>query len=519
MSKSLLAKISIHIALIIGLVFAIWGKTLNLGIWGDGFYFFNPIFKDTSAHLNIWTYNSMARLIWNLIIPVFRDNQMLYLLMQLIFFSVMVILVYLIATELTKNSTIGIVTSVIFLSNYGAVYEMLAEGNVNRFLDRVPNLLIVLVSLLFLIRFFNKKTKENLLLSYIIFTVGVFFGHFASFTMPFFVFYSIFSSFKRDYPLRSITKGVLIGGLFVFITLFITGHSDQKSSLPLSYYLNPQSRYIEKTFYILVPLIVPNDLVVRIGNSWPGGAIPRPYLNEVAIITVILIIISIVIGKYFYKKNKEIFKVYLACVLTMITTTALMIYTDPVKYDPFKYFDPGRQLFIQSIFYSLVLSIIVVTFLRKRKKYFLPSLVMFLAIFVIYNTKVSWKNISNNQYTYEGNKKYLSYIRSIYPKFNDDTVVVVGPRLMQMSTFIDEFYSPPTVTFVSAPEDIATILKKNKKNVYVIDVDYNVTSDGYYLPERVKIIDLSPYYQSGKLNLSQWGTEHIKDYESSYNIK
>src|SRR5258708_2364529 len=141
---------------------------------------------------------------------------MLYLLMQLIFFSVMVMLVYLIATELTKNSTIGIVTSIIFLSNYGAVYEMLAEGNVNRFLDRVPNLLIVLVSLLFLIRFFNKKTKENLLLSYIIFTVGVFFGHFASFTMPFFVFYSIFSSFKRDYPLISITKGVLIGGFFFF---------------------------------------------------------------------------------------------------------------------------------------------------------------------------------------------------------------------------------------------------------------------------------------------------------------
>src|SRR5258708_1244940 len=155
MSKSFLGKIFIDVALIIGLVFAIWGKNLNQGIWGDGFYFFNPIFKDTSAHLNIWTYNSMARLIWNVIIPVFRDNQMLYLLMQLIFFSVMVMLVYLIATELTKNSTIGIVTSIIFLSNYGAVYEMLAEGNVNRFLDRVPNLLIVLVSLLFLIRFTN----------------------------------------------------------------------------------------------------------------------------------------------------------------------------------------------------------------------------------------------------------------------------------------------------------------------------------------------------------------------------
>src|SRR5258708_9080602 len=146
MSKSLLAKISIHVALIIGLVFAIWGKTLNQGIWGDGFYFFNPIFKDTSAHLNIWTYNSMARLIWNVIIPVFRDNQMLYLLMQLIFFSVMVMLVYLIATDLTKNSTIAFLTSIIFLSNYDAFYYMLDEGNVIWFLVIIPYLFIVLVS-------------------------------------------------------------------------------------------------------------------------------------------------------------------------------------------------------------------------------------------------------------------------------------------------------------------------------------------------------------------------------------
>ncbi len=462
----------------------------------------------------------MARFIYEFLIPIFRDNMHGYLMFQIVFLIFLTISIYFLVLRLTKSKLISFTTCVIFSTNSGAIYEMMAEGNFNRFLDRVPNLIISVIALIYLVKFLEKRNKKrDLYIAYFLFAVGTYLGHYASFMFPFFVLYTIASYFNKKSIIKSLINGIKVAIPFLIVTLVIAINSDQKSGFPISYYLNPQSRYLEKIFYMLIPLIVPNQLVMKLASIWPSGPILRPYIPIVAVVTAFLIAISILIGIYFYRKNKNTFLIYSASIFSILIQNAFMIYTDPIKYDPFKYFDPGRQLFIQSIFYSIVLSMILVTFLKRSKKYSLPILLLLLTVFVIHNTQISWKNISDTQYLYEANKKYLIYIRSLFPKFNDDTVVVVGPRLMQMSTFVDYFYSPPNVTFASAPEDIAVSVKNDKKNVFVMDVDYNVTTDGKYLPERVKIIDLSPYYQSGKLSLSEWGTKHIKDYEVFYNIK
>ncbi len=196
-----------------------------------------------------------------------------------------------------------------------------------------------------------------------------------------------------------------------------------------------------------------------------------------------------------------------------------MIYTDPVKYDPFKNFGAGRHVFIQSIFYSILLASILVTFLEKKKRIYPIIIFIFLGVFAIYNTNLSWMDISSTQYIYQGNNLYLDYIKKIATNFKPGDTVVVGPTLNHASVYVNDFIVPSSVSFISAPEDIQKILNNDKKTIYVIDVDYNPTSDGYYLPERVKIIDFSKFYQEGKLDLTHWGEKPIKYYESLYNIK
>src|SRR6185369_12233674 len=129
--------------IISALIIFVWYKTLNQTLWGDGFYFFNPLFR--FGHLllpvNPWTYNIAARIIYEIFIPIFKDQMAPYFLLQIVFLIIMTLLIYAIAYALTENKLISFITSIIFSTNSGAIYEMMAEGNFNRFVDRVPNLI------------------------------------------------------------------------------------------------------------------------------------------------------------------------------------------------------------------------------------------------------------------------------------------------------------------------------------------------------------------------------------------
>lgn len=507
------SKIFLQLSFITGLIVIIWYKTINQGLWGDGFYWFNPNIPDVHIlpiNLNFTYYNLLSRNIFKIIMPIFRDNQKAYQILQIFFLIILTAAIYFVVLKLTKKTVIAFSSCVLFISNSGGMYEMMAEGNLNRFLERVPNLILVIIGIYFLFIFLETKKIKYLAISWILFAVGIYLGQFASFVLPFYTFLSVIYTFEIKNPIKSLIVGILIASLFLISNFMIIRNSDQRSGYKISYYLNPDQKFIEKTFLMTTPLIIPHEIVTKI----PGGV--YPYVHMVELYSLILVILGILIGIHLYKKDVYLFKLYLACVLTMLTGTALMIYTDPIKYDPFKNFQAGRQVFIQSIFYSIALSSIIYVYFSKQKKVYLTILFAFLTIFVVYNTNISWQQISENQYLYQANKEFFSYIKSLYPKFNSDTVVVVGTKLIASGNFINDFNSPPIVTFISAPEDIQRFAtKENKNNTFVIDVNYNPTPDGFYTPERVKVDDFTTLYRTTDLDLiSTWGTKKVTWFEA-----
>ena len=508
-------KILLHLSLLTSLIVIIWHKTLSQGLWGDGFYWFNPllrsyhIFPLDLAHP---VYNSLSREIFNIIIPLFQDSQTSYQLFQIILLILLTVAIYFAVLKLTAKTTLAFVSCIVFVSNYGGMYEMIAEGNLNRFLERVPNLIIVILGVYFLASFLQTKKPTHLFLSWLLFTVGLYLGHFASFILPFFLFFPVIYLFTLKKPIKSLTIGLAIALLFGISNFIIIRNSDQRSGLPLSFYLDPNQKFIEKTFLMTTPLIVPREIVI---NLAPTFSIRNPYLPLVRIYTIALIPISIAIGSWLYRHDKKLAKLYLACILSILGGTALMIYTDPVKYDPYKNFGAGRHMFIQSIFYAIALTSVIITFLQKHNKIFFPALFLFLTIFVVYNTNLSWRDIAAYQYLYEGNRKFFTYIKTLYPKFNSNTVVVLGSTLMHASSFLTVNYGPPFVNYISAPEDIQKFVPQDKSNVYLIDINYNPTPDGYYLPERVKIDDFTNLFRTTDVNLAEtWGTQKVTWFES-----
>lgn len=517
MNKVKTSNIFLQLSVITAIIFFIWHKTLDQTLWGDGFYWFNPGLRGAvklfPIDLSKTVYNTLSRNIFDFIIPVIRDNIAAYQLLQIVLLTILTATIYLVALKLTKKTLIAFTSCVLFVSNYGGMYEMMAEGNLNRFLERVPNLIFVVIAIYFLINFLETKKIKHLIISWILYFAGIYFGHFASFVLPFFVFFPIIYLFDIKRPARSLAFGISIALLFCFTNFEIIKNADQRSGYELSYYLDPSQRFVEKIFLMTTPLIVPRELVINLAHILH---IPNPYVSLVQFYSVVLIIFSIVVGKYFYSNNKQFFKIYLASVLTILSGTALMIYTDPIKYDPFLNFGAGRHLFIQSIFYSIVLASFLVNFFQNRKKYFPGIVFLLVTIFAVYNTNLSWRDVDATQYVYEGNKKYFSFIRSLFPKFNSETVVVVGPRIYAPSLFINEFYGPPKVSFVSAPEDIAVALKTaDKNNIFVLDINYNPTKEGYYLSDRVYIADLTEVYRKNDLDLvSTWGTQPVTWFEA-----
>lgn len=485
--------------LLIGLVFVVWWKTLNQTLWGDGFYYFDFWYIGTNTN----AYNFGSIMIHKIIAPIFRDNMNYYFLLQIILLACLTILIYYLALKLTSDKLIAFSTGVIFSSNYGSVFEMMAEGQLNRFLDRVPNFLFSILAAYFLVKFIKDKKIFNLVFSYTLFATGIFFGHYATFFLSFFVFYPTIFLFNSKDKIKSIFLGVLLAISFVALNFVITRNSDQKSDY-FSVLFDPSQKIIEKTFYQMTPLVISIDTPKLLAKYWLGKPLDYPQIPIVRVLTFFIVTLTVIGGYLIYKQDKNLFKLYLVCILCIYSTTAIMLTTDPFRFDPFKRFEGGRLLFIQSISYSIALSIFLKVVFQYWKKTTLLCMLFYLTLFITYNSGLIDKEINVGQYRYNGIKRYFSYIKDLWPQFNSESVVIlISPHLIASSNFVNRFYGPPYVKFVTNPVEIQPILKLNKNNIFVLDYDYERTTDGYYFPDKGRVVDLTDSYRQGKLNLHE----------------
>lgn len=485
-----------HLIIISIIIFVVWNRVQNQTLWHDGYEMFNSQFRGIWRQANL--FNIAGLMLYDLIIPIFRDNMSAYLLLQLIPLAVWTILIYFLTLRLTKSTLTAFGTAVIFSTNFGTVAEMLAEGNFNRVTDRMINFPLSLVAAFFLISCFRNKKFTYPILTFFFFYLGTYLGHYATFFLPFFIFYTLIYSFNKKCPLKSLLKGFLISAGFTVLNYLIIKDSNERSSFETAYYFNNAGTLLVKTIYFVTPMFYPRELFPFLGRLWH---LPYPYLPITGVLSVVWLLFSAIAAIYFWKKkekDKNSFKILLVCLSSILLSSFMMIYTDPIKFNPFKNPAVGHNHFVQSIFFSIAVTLLVSSLTKKLGRLSTLVFLTFVAIFAIYNTNLTWQFIDGTQYRYERVKKYSAYLKNLWPKFTPDTVVAGPTDIVSLGGFVNQYYGPPYVKFISAPEEIVKIKDLDRNKVYVLEYDYEI-ANGRYFKDRGRVVDLTRRYRSGEI--------------------
>lgn len=159
------------ISIIISLTFFIWHKILGQTFLGEGYFYFDKLRISMSLDIkSLFVYDNFAKIFFNIVIPIFRDNLFWYQFTALFLSAVLYISLYFILYKITKNKILSLTSAILFSANFIGSYEMLADGNYDRFVERVPNIIPAVFSFYFLFKYCKSKKIKDFLISFILFS-------------------------------------------------------------------------------------------------------------------------------------------------------------------------------------------------------------------------------------------------------------------------------------------------------------------------------------------------------------
>src|SRR3990167_2228426 len=111
-------------SIIISTTLLVWHKVLGQMFLGEGYYYFDRT-QDFLALRNgrlvadkIWGYDNLARIIFDLLPPIFKENVPLYLAFQLFVVTTLYLTFYFLLKAITKNKLLSLTATIFFLANY-----------------------------------------------------------------------------------------------------------------------------------------------------------------------------------------------------------------------------------------------------------------------------------------------------------------------------------------------------------------------------------------------------------------
>jgi len=488
---------------IVFLSLLVWYKVLNQTFLGEGYYYFDPNQSLVSFDgwrlqvYNIWQYDNFARLFFDLMVPIFRDRIILYLGAQIATISLLYLVLYYVLEKITKNKILSLTAVIFFLASYTGSFEIMATGNYQRFVQRVPNFIPAILSFYYLYQYFLNNKLKLLVASFLLYIFAVFMGYFTSFILPLFVVYPLIKTILFKPSRKKIIKGALISVFFVVLNLFLTRKS---AHMPdngiLDFMLN--QRGFEKTLYQLPISMIPSDIIKLIAENWIGGRVVYPYTKvlQFALIPIFAMFIYIAIK---LKKEKE--NNLLTLYITMISSGlgAMFLYALSDRgINPLATFGAGRHYFLPTIFAGIIWAISLYALTGNKTKRYITITSFILILYVTYNTLLVWKHIDSIQYKSYAMNEVVSYIKQMSPQFTEKSVLVLPSYIMWPKSMISSLYVHPDMKFVLANEGWEKRIGKDKNKVFVLDYNLKGLRESYPSKMGGGLIDLTQQFRNGQ---------------------
>lgn len=490
-------KGSLPIILIILLSFLVWHKILNQIFLGEGYMYFNTnlIFVDWKGVYNIWGYDNVARLIFSIFPPIFRDNLLAYQFLELIIAISLYISIYFVVYKITKDKLIALTSAIFFLGNYVGSYFLMATGNYQRFVQRVPNLIPAIFAFLFLFYFYKEKKIKYYLFSLGFYSLSLFAGHFSSLILPLFVIYPLVQLFEEKLTVKETILRLSEIALFIAITFLITKRSEEAPARNFIQFLQSEPHLLERVIYQIPMITIPLNLIISVANTFKPP-IKDPYTPILKIFSYLCVSINLFGAFVIIKKVPRLFTLYITCFLSMLGTMLLYIYIDP-RLNVLIYFGADRYFIISSIFAAISWALIIKAVFQNKKMYYIFSAVI-LVVYISYNISAINTSINSIQYKSEEMKKVIYYGEKIAPKFTNSSVIIAPYYIAWCLPVVTRFHSPDGASLVLPTNGWEEKYWSQRENVFVLDYDYERIPGEGFNAERGHVVDLTQKYRNGE---------------------
>lgn len=429
----------IFISLIFLVLTAVWGRLPQIAVRGDGF-----VELLNRNHLNyfsqpdqLFLYGVGAVLLGELFTYFFGVNLAYYRGVELFFIFIISISFYYLLITLTKKKFLSFIITIMFSLNYIGNFEMYAGGIYAYFLERIPNVIFLILSLAFLHKFLESEKIKFYITSIILFFLGIGLAHFGVlFTGPY-IFYPVIYALFNYKNKRRLLKLILVSSSYLAVTGFFAG--GQKI---LFAGLGPSWTFRQYLFHPQIyqyPRLMLRELVYwselpallygfkGFGATYPWKYPSSPILqlsikNAIAITNWVVIVYTLASAIIFIKLPK--FRVLLVTILlSVLSVFYLNAYFDQYPIDTqsgahrYLYF----PTFLLTIFWGLF--IYSIFWLKKGFLNVIGALLLFLYLFgnlVLINDGFQWL-IDRHKDSYI----VWNYIVSIRPQIPNNSVVVI----------------------------------------------------------------------------------------------
>lgn len=497
----------LHIIIIAFACIIVWGKTIGQVFMGEGYVYFGTELNFTSNGkiLGLERWDNFGRILFDILTPIFHDNISYYMIFQLLTIIILAIIFFYLVKYFTKNTWISLNSTLIFCTSYSGLFEMIATGNYQRFVQRIPNLIPQLLAFLQLAKYFDTKKLKHYINSLILFSISIFMGHFSTFLMPVFIIYPIIFSIAHKSRVKQVFTNILLSIPFVFLNLFLISGD---IFTPKGDFINfiKTSGVIGITTQIILQIsnmILPAGLIEKIAS------VSSSYQDTVLILTLPIIFIFFMGIYLIRKRQKKIFIIYTLSLFSLFVLLFLNLYLGKVNptynmrgytyyFLPNTYssdpsltasFKGDRYYMLPYFFISIIVATFIYSLFKNKKTYKLFSTI-FLTGYIFYNSGLVWKNIDRIQPVSEDLKKYLSFVKSVSSKLNNQSILVVPREFLWPSSMIKTIYGYPEMKFTPNDTDWKRQII-NKKDIILIDFYYDKTQDGKINVAQNRVIDLT----------------------------
>lgn len=496
-------------AIVFLITFIVWSGTLSQTFLGEGYFYFESwrgIISPTIGYKALLSYDNFARIMFTIAPLIFKDNLFLYQLFQLLTFSSLTSIFFFIIYKITKDLSSSFLASIFFLSSVTGTFEMIAEGNYDRFVQRIPNFIPALIAFYFLYLFIKSNKKTHLLISILLFCIAMFMAHFTFIMTPLFIIYPLVQILIKKTTTKEIIKKILISITFLTMGILFVYPDPYHQSKSILKFLNSDPKLLEKIIYQIPTVAFPYELIpktsILLKNLFDIKSIKPPYISSLQILTFILVYMFTRSLYYYYKNDKDKFSIFLTFFGALVSGFVLYFYTDD-KLNPFIEFGSGRQYFIFIIYISVLIALSLKYFIKNNSNFKKVTIVLSLFI-LLWNLNYINKKIYSLEYLVKANRVYTTYIKKISPNFTDSTVIFARSRIHWPNDLIFKFYTPKGARQVTTLSDLKELNLKNYDDVYVFDYDFQTDPSEEPNPQKGIFLDLTNQFRNKSVDLSSW---------------